>query len=312
VILVTGGTGHVGRHLVDALVKNGENVRVFAKDTKYERNDVDFVCGDLLDEDIVMKAVHGADVIYHLAAIVDYVPAPDKLMYDVNVVGTQNMLKHSNAKKFVYLSSTSVYGKRHENPANENTRLNPSSYYGKTKVIAEKMVLEKGGVSIRSPVIYGPGFNEGFYTIIGQIQKGTMRIIGNGKNRMQWIHVSDLIDALLLAKEKGKNGEVYLIAGKEVMTQEELLGLVAECLGVQKPVKHVSTNAAYALAYYKMFSAKLMRKKPKLIPGHISSIVADRTFDTSKAKSELGFEAKVDYKQGIMEMVGEFKGSVSE
>ena len=125
-ILVTGATGHVGRPLIEALLKQGENVRVLLLDNEPDLKNVEIIPGNILDIDSVKRATEGVDVIYHLAAMVDYRPVPKRLMYDVNVNGTRNILDCSKATKFIYLSTTSVYGKRmKENPANESTPYNP-------------------------------------------------------------------------------------------------------------------------------------------------------------------------------------------
>lgn len=307
-ILVTGATGHVGRSLVTVLVEKGETVRVLVRDKNVELEGVEMVQGDLLDINTIKTATAGAETIYHLAASVDYKPVPKKLMYDVNVIGTKNLLDKSEAKTFIYLSSTSVYGRRpRENPVRETTAYNPSSYYGETKAIAEKMVLEKGGIVLRAPVIYGPGFNEGFDFVLSQIKKGKMRIIGDGKNAIQWIHIRDLVQALLLAKDNGVNGEVYLVAGDEIRTQEGLFSLLAKYLNVPAPSKRVSTLLINAMAYYKLMESKLNGKVPKVTPDQISRIVSDRTFDISKAKTKLGFQPEVNYETGAREIVGEYE-----
>jgi nucleoside-diphosphate-sugar epimerase len=228
-------------------------------------------------------------------------------MYDVNVEGTRNMLIHSKAKKFIYLSTTSVYGKRmKENPARESTPFNPYNFYGRTKILAEKLVREKGGIILRSPVIYGEGFNEGFGTVLSQLEKGKMPIIGGGNNLIQWIHISDLVQALLLAKDNGKPGEIYLVAGKEVKTQKELFSILAKCLGAKEPSKNVSKMLALSLAHYSVLSSRIKGKKSKLLPDHINRIASDRTFDISKAEKELGFNPRIGYEAGAKEIVAEY------
>jgi nucleoside-diphosphate-sugar epimerase len=311
-ILVTGASGHLGKSLVERLVGEGEKVRIFTRTREIMFKGTEAVYGDILDPEAVKQAVDGIDVIYHLAAAVDYKPIPNKLMYDTNVTGTKNLLDLSKAKRFIYTSSTSVYGNRmKENPAKENTPYNPSSYYGTTKMMAEKLVLEKGGIVIRAPVIYGPGFNYGFEFVLSQLKSGRMRIIGNGTNMIQWIHVNDLIDALVLAKEKGKTGAVYLVAGSEAKTQADLFSLLAKNLGVPTPTKRVSTLLANLMASYKALQAKMNGKSPKVTTDQINRIVSDRTFDISKAKAELGFSPKVGYEMGAKEIVDDYLSAIS-
>lgn len=306
-ILITGATGRIGKHLVNALVNQGEKVRALVAEGTIENESVEIFYGDLLNKESIKKAVDGVDVIYHLAAIIDYLAPKDK-MFNVNVIGTKNLLEASKAKKFIYLSSTAVMGKKlKEIPANESTPARPSDFYGKTKLDAENLVKEGGGIIIRSADVFGPGFAEGYDYVISGLENGSLPVIGDGKNFIQWIHIEDLIQALLLAKENGKPREVYIVAGKEVKTLNECLELLAKYLEVEPPKKHVSKFLAKTVANYKVFKSKISKERPKVIPEYINKIVANRSFDTSKAKRELGFDPKVSYEEAAKEMIEEYK-----
>ncbi len=272
-----------------------------------EHENVEVFYGDLLDKESLKKAVEGADVIFHLAAIVDYL-APKDLMFKVNVVGTKNLLDVSKGKKFIYLSSTAVMGKKFkELPANEENPCHPSNFYGKTKLEAEKLVKEAGGIIIRSTDVFGPGFREGYNFIISGLERGELPIIGDGKNFIHWIHVNDLIQALLLAKNLGKPGEVYIVAGKEIKTLKELWNLLCKYLNVKAPKKHVSKIVAKTLAHSKLLKGKILKERPELIPEYIDKITSNRTFDISKAKIELGFDPQIGYDEAAREMIEEYK-----
>jgi nucleoside-diphosphate-sugar epimerase len=307
VILITGGTGRIGKHLVNALVNQGEKVRVLVRKGMIENENVEVFYGDILNKESIKKAVDGVDVIYHLAAIVDYL-APKDLMFNVNVIGTKNLLEVSKAKKFIYLSSTAAMGKKlKEIPANENTPCHPSDFYGKTKLDAEKLVKESGGTIIRSADVFGPGFREGYDYLIEGLESGNLPIIGDGKNFIQWIHINDLIQALILAKENGNSGEVYIVAGKEVKTFNECVELLTKYLQVEPPKKHVSKFLAKTKVNFNMLKAKVKKERPKVISEYVEKITANRSFDISKAKKELGFEPKVSYEDAAREMVEEYK-----
>jgi nucleoside-diphosphate-sugar epimerase len=308
-LLVTGATGHVGKHLINALLNQGEKVRALVKEGTVENENVEIFYGDVFNKESLKKAVEDVDVIYHLAAIVDYL-APKDAMFNVNVIGTKNLLEVSKAKKFIYLSSTASMGKKlKEIPANESTPCHPSDFYGQTKLDAEKLVKEAGGIIVRSADVFGPGFTEGYDYVISELESGSLPVIGDGKNFIQWIHIDDLIQALLLAKENGKPGEVYIVAGKEVKTLNECLELLAKYLEVEPPKKHVSKLLAKTLVNYKMLKAKIKKERPKVIPEYINKLTANRSFDISKAKKELGFEPKVSYEDAAREMVEEYKKS---
>ncbi|MFQ6020706.1 MAG: NAD-dependent epimerase/dehydratase family protein, partial [Candidatus Aenigmatarchaeota archaeon] len=248
-ILITGATGRIGKYLVKALIDNKEDVRVLVKDKMIDIENVEVFYGDIRNKEVLEEAVKGVDIIYHLAAIVDYL-APKDLMYEVNVIGTKNLLEVSQGKKFIYLSSTAAMGKKlAEIPATENTPCKPTDYYGKTKLEAEKLVLKNNGIVIRSPDVYGIGFREGYDFVFSALEKGKLPIIGSGKNFIQYIHINDLIQALLLVKENGKPGEIYIVSGKEIKTLKEIFNLICKHLGVEPPKKHISVTAAKMLAY---------------------------------------------------------------
>lgn len=309
-ILITGGTGRIGKHLAERLLEEGESVRVLAQEKsaaseELERKGAEIFFGDLLDEKSLEIALQEVEIVYHLAAVVDYL-APKKLMRNVNVEGTKNLMeicKTMGMKKIIYLSSTAVYGKKYENPATEETPCKPSNFYGKTKMEAEKIVLEAGGIILRSADVYFPGFVEGYHSVFSMLEKGKMRIIGSGRNRIQYVYIDDLIDALLLSRKKGRAGETYNIAGGEILTQEELYGLACKHLGVEPPRKHIGTAAIKFLLGIDGIISKLKRKKPKMISEYVDKIAADRTFSIEKARNELGFRPKTGYEEGLKKTI---------
>ncbi len=310
VVLVTGAAGRVGRRLVEALADRGERVRALVTDFETPpAKAAEVVKGNLLDKSVAKAALDGAGAVYHLAAILDYT-APRSVMFDVNVNGTKNLVEASRAGKFVYLSSTAVYGyKAKENPITEATPCAPASFYGKTKLMAERLVLEKQGIVVRSPDIFGRGFREGYEYVMAQLEKGKMPILGSGSNRIHWIHINDLIEALLLAKDRGRPGEVYLVAGKEARTQSELLSMLTKRLGADAPSRHVSERVAGLMAHVELAKSKITGRKPKVIPDYISKITSDRVFDISKARRELGFEPKMEYEAAAKELAEEHMAS---
>ncbi|MEM5804419.1 MAG: GDP-mannose 4,6-dehydratase, partial [Candidatus Aenigmatarchaeota archaeon] len=194
---------------------------------------------------------------------------------------------------------TAVMGKKLAKiPADETTECRPTDYYGVTKLEAEKLVREAGGIVVRSADVYGPGFTEGYYDLFGLIGSGRMRIFGDGKNRIQYVHIRDLMRALVLAEHFGRPGEVYIITGPDARTQEELYKMVADRLDVAPPSRHISPWLAKMAAKFK--------GKESFVP-IIEKLAADRVFDISKAKRELGYEPKITYEVGIGEVIDEYK-----
>lgn len=309
-ILITGGLGRVGSNLVSALLEKKFFVRIFERKAvaARQRKNLEIFYGDITKKEDCERAMKGVHIVYHLAAIVDYL-APKKLVYDVNVNGTRNIVEAAKkvGAKIIYMSSTAAMGKKLPHlPANEKTGCRPTDFYGQTKLEAEKIVREAGGIIIRSADIMGPGFEEGYHTVVEKISEGKMQIIGDGKNLIQYIHISDLIHALMLAKDKGSPGEIYIVAGPDAKTQEQCWEMIAKYLKVPAPTKKISVEIARFLAKVNVVKAKLKRKRPSFIPAYVDKIVANREFDISKAREELGFEPKVNADEQAREMVEEY------
>ena len=149
-VLVTGGAGFIGSHLVDRLVDQGYDVRVIdnlysGKLENIERHiksgKVDFVEGDIRDADLIKKSLVGIDAVFHLAAIISvpFSVSNPELTFDVNLTGTLNLLNASsenNVKKFIFVSSCAVFGDTKILPVNENASTNPISPYAESKLLA--------------------------------------------------------------------------------------------------------------------------------------------------------------------------------
>ena len=307
-ILVTGASGHLGKSLASALLADGNSVRILVDKNNPHIDGAEIVKGNLLDIDSLKTAVYGVDTVYHLAAMVDYGPINKQLMHDVNVTGTKNLLSVSKASKFIYQSSTSVYGnKMRDNPATPSTKCNPSTFYGITKALAEKLVLESKGIVLRAPVIFGTRFNGPFFELLKMLESKRMPIIGSGTNRLQWVHVSDLLDALVLAMKKGTNGEVYLVAGNDIVTQKQLYAILSDAIGAAHPSKRVPLPSAYALAYVQKAISVFTRKEPRVKLEYLRRITSDRTFDISKAKRDLGYNPKNSYMGWAADLANDYK-----
>ncbi len=295
-ILVTGATGRIGRYLVDALLGQGKKVRVLARDGKRAHElwggRVEAFIGDVTDAGAVSSAVKGCDTVFHLAALLDY-SAPRDEMFRANVDGTRNVLEAAKGCRIIHMSSTSVYGRRARSPVTEETPFAPEGCYGESKVAADNLARAAGAIVLRPTVVYGPGFTTGFLKLFSMIRKGRMVIAGNGKNRMQWTHIDDLVSAVLLAAEKGMPGEAYNAVSDDVKTQEEFLAIMAGLLKARAPRRHVP------MWLLRTFGRLLVKRE------FIEVMASDRVFDCSRAKRELGWQPKVGFGQGIRGMLEE-------
>ena len=217
-ILVTGGAGFIGYHLCLKLLENGANLTIYdnlstgrIENVKDLPKPVKFVKGDVGNFEMLENNVGKVDVIFHLAAQVSVPysmenPAED---FKTNAYGTLNILELARKKdaRVVYASSAAVYGKPAKTPTPENSPLNPISFYGLSKLVGENycnMYVEKYGLEasiMRIANAYGPRCHGVIADFLHKIRKnpGKLEIIGSGLQSRDFVHVSDVVEALILS-----------------------------------------------------------------------------------------------------------------
>jgi len=248
-ILVTGGAGFIGSHLVAKLAEQGNYVRVLDNlstgklsniDALLKDGLVDFVKGDIRDLSAVKAAVSGVDVVFHLAAQIS-VPLSilnPKLNHEVNAVGTSNLLNASKCDgvgRFVFVSSCAVYGEPVYLPIDEAHPTNPISPYAESKLISEQECLRRSreheieSVIVRFFNVYGPkqGLNDYSGVIVKFIEKINqelpLKIFGDGQQTRDFVFVQDIADALLLASQNDDvNGQIFNIGTGKATTIKSL------------------------------------------------------------------------------------------
>jgi nucleoside-diphosphate-sugar epimerase len=167
---------------------------------------------------------------------------------------------------------------------------------------AEEIVRKKGKHAIlRIGTIYGMEF-EDYFNILRMLEKGKMSIIGDGRNRVPFVHVEDAAKAVAAAVEKGQG--TYVVCG-ESRTQEDIYSIACKELGVAPPKRHVSFWMANLMGRLQEIGA-IFGMKPKLTREHVSILGKDRAFKWERAKRELGFHPRWA-EEGIIEVVKEYK-----
>jgi len=257
-IIVTGGAGFIGSNLVDKLVSQRNNVLVLdnlstgqIKNLNQSKKKIKFYNIDISLEKNTSKLdkiFKGVDWVFHLAGLADIVPSiekPDKYI-KANVNGTLNVLmaaKKNKIKKFIYAASASCYGANPRYPTDEQNKINTEYPYALSKNLGEKLVLhwEKiykiKSVSLRFFNVYGPrsrttgAYGAVFGVFLAQkFKKKPLTIVGDGKQTRDFIHVYDVVEALILSAKKGKTGQIYnLGSGKETS-----VNFIANIIGGKK------------------------------------------------------------------------------
>lgn len=313
--LVTGATGHIGTLLVKALMERNYRVRALVRnagDAKRLPDDVEFAIGDITKPETLKGACEGVNVVFHLAALIDY-KIGHAVLQAINGRGTANIVKEAASAgvgRIVHMSSIAVYGRTERGrPLKEDDQLMPTDDYGASKLAGEQSV-RYGGVPfviLRPGIVYGPGFEEGFLPVFKMLKRRALPYMGSGQNNIPFVHVHDVVRALILAAEKETAvGETYNIVGRPV-TQKECFLLAANFLDVPGPRLHAPPRFLRFMLGLMNWVQKKLGRKPKLVPEYIEAISVDRSYETDKAMIELGWEPREELENGIAQMVAHFR-----
>lgn len=319
-VLVTGGLGFVGSHLVRNLADAGVPVRIFddafrgnaANITGYESK-VELIHGDIRVKEELVKAMDGVDTVYHLAAINGtrhFYEIPEKVL-EVNVKGVIYALEAAierKVRRFVFSSSSEVYQNPETIPTPETERVmlpditNPRYSYGGSKIIGELFCLNYGrkygveNVVVRFHNVYGP--NMGYDHVIPELflkikqasrdfqnKEADIEIQGSGEETRAFCYVSDTIDGLVLCGEKAPANEVVHIGNdREEVKIIDLVRMMGEVLGVRLNIKQGPIRSG---------------STPRRCPG-------------IEKLSALGFQPKVALKQGLERTLAWYKQAAQE
>lgn len=264
IILVTGGTGLLGSHLLVELVKEGKGVKAIYRNKSnvseieqlfkfYGLEDkwylINWIEADISDTDSILDHMNGVYQIYHCAALVSFNPADAEKLYHANIVGTRNIVNLAleyEINKLVYVSSTAAIGRNGLNEEiSENTRWVASldnTFYAKSKHLAEQEVwrgAEEGlDVAIVNPcIIIGPGsLNRSTGSMFSQVLNG-LKYYTNGANA--FVDVNDVVDIMIKLMGSNISGQRYLTIA-ENRTFKDVFTIIAETMNMPPPSKYAS------------------------------------------------------------------------
>ncbi|HEY75765.1 MAG TPA: SDR family oxidoreductase [Thermoflexia bacterium] len=299
--LVTGGAGFIGSHLVEALVARGDRVRVLDDFStgRWEnlapvRSRVEVLEGDVRDPAAVMRAVEGADVVAHLAAVASVQASLEDpaAVWAVNVDGTLNLLEAARAvgvRRFVFASSAAVYGDHDDLPLREDLPPRPLSPYAASKVAGEALCRAYYAsyalptVVLRFFNVYGPRQDphspySGVISIfVDRMRRGLPPVVyGDGRQTRDFVYVADVVEAVLRAAEREEAvGEVFNVAGGRQTSVLELIQ-VLNCL------LNTRLEPSFAL--------------PRV--GEVRYSQAD----VRRAREKLGWEVRIELQRGLEEL----------
>jgi dihydroflavonol-4-reductase len=316
---VTGGTGFIGRRVVEKLRSRGDEVVVLARDPAKASSLLDLgvvvVEGDLGDEDALRRGVEGCDAVFHIAA--DYrvgIPAREREgMWDANVRGTERVLDAAAAAgvaRIVYVSTGNVFGDTKGKVVDESYQRDVSegflSTYDETKYRSHEIVRERIAqgapiVIVQPGVVYGPGDHSEVGNLIDQLRTGKLKMRMFPDSRWNFVFVDDVADGIVLAHDKGQVGESYLLGG-EVGSMDDLYTKTAATLGKKPPRMAMPVAMAKASAPLGPVIGPIMGFPPNMKELVRTSNVTI-TFTDDKARRELGYSGR-PLEAGLRETVG--------
>jgi UDP-glucose 4-epimerase len=295
-ILITGGAGFIGSHIVDKLAPDND-VTILdnlsggsLNHLEKSMNRIKFIKGDILDKELVKNLVRKAEYVFHLAALVSVIrslqePEP---YTKVNIEGTVNLLeacRNVNIKRFIYSSSAAIFGDSQYLPVDENHPLNPKSPYAVSKLAAEKYTLAYyhsyglPAVALRYFNIYGPRQDTSDYANVLSIflrkfkARQPVTIYGDGEQTRDLIFVQDAVTANILAALNPKAvGEVFNIATGKVTTINKVAKMVRQVTGWDGQINYTAARPG------EIIHSRASIKKAERLIGFHPEIVPEQGF----------------------------------
>jgi nucleoside-diphosphate-sugar epimerase len=312
-VLVTGATGFTGGHLTRALRARGDDVTAMVRSARgaalLHADAIRTVVGDLARPETLRDAVRGGfDVIYNIAALYREAGLPDSIYHQVNAIGVGQLIEAAagaGVRRVVHCSTVGVHGDVEQPPANEDAPLSPGDVYQVSKVEGERIAREAGtrtGVEVviaRPSGIYGPG-DRRLLKLFRGVARRSFIILGEGKIFYHLTYISDLVEGFRLCAEvPGAAGRTYILAGGEVPVLTDLAAMIAEEARVPAPSVHLPVWPFWFAGAVCEAVCTPLRIEPPIYRRRVDFFTKSRAFDTTRARRELGFEPRIDLRQGI-------------
>jgi farnesol dehydrogenase len=307
-IFVTGATGFIGTKLVNELVRQGHTVHALTRATSnregLDHEHIKLVQGDIMNLDSLIAGMKGCTHVFHLAAYAKNWAPDTKIFYEHNVLGMRNVFeaaKQIGVERVVWTSTIVTFGPTAPNViGDENMPRNTPKYYTEyeeTKAIAEQEALKRAAegfpVVIVNPTrVYGPGkLTEGnsVSLMIDQYDRGKIPILLNrGVNIGNYVLVDDLVRGHILAMEKGRIGERYIVGGENA-SLKHFYELVDEVSGKKHFQINLPPKVGLTYGNIQKFAANTFGIYPQITTGWVETFLQDWVYSCAKAERELGY-----------------------
>ncbi len=310
-VLVTGATGFTGGHLARWLTARGHRVRALVRDPDRARRldlpDVDLVRGDLRDDRSMADALAGVDVAYNIAALYRQAGLPAETYRAVNAIGVAALVRAARAagvRRVVHCSTVGVHGDVEHPPATEDAPFRPGDIYQDTKVEGERLAREAAATGVELVIArpsgsYGPG-DRRLLKLFRGVARRRFVTLGAGNIYYHLTYIDDLCEGFRLCGETpAAAGRTYILAGGEVTTLNELVGIIAEEADVAAPRVHVPVWPVWIAGAACEAVCAPFGIEPPLYRRRVDFFTKSRAFDITRARRELGFDPRVGLREGI-------------
>lgn len=325
-VVITGATGAVGPLVVQAFRAEGYSIRTLSLDPPLAGawpDDVETILGDVTDRAVVNAALQGAEVVVHLAALLHIIdPSPTlKDRYErINVGGTSNVVAaaiQAGVRRLVFFSTIAVYGRSGGRVLTEDAPPSPDTFYARTKLAAEKIVLEANGrdgerigVVLRLGTVYGSRVKGNFQRLVHSLARGCFIPVGAGSNRRTLIYDRDAARAAVLAAEQPEAaGRMFNVTDGEFHAMTAIIGAICEALGRRPPRWMLPAGPVRSLAALLEDCGRFFGFRSPVVRATIDKYTEDMAVDGSRFHAGIGFVPQYDLAAGWRETVAEMRRS---
>jgi nucleoside-diphosphate-sugar epimerase len=268
---------------------------------------VSLVTGDLRDRDALAAAIDGVEVVYHIAAMYRQAGLRDEVYRAVNATAVADVVEaaaRAGVRRVVHCSTVGVHGDVEHPPANEDAPLKPGDIYQVTKLEGERLARDTGsrlGVEVtivRPTGIYGPG-DRRLLKLFRGVARRRWITLGDGKIYYHLTFIDDLVDGFrLCGTHPAAANRTYILAGGEVTTLNDLVGLVADVAGVATPTRHLPVWPFWVAGAVCEAICAPFGIEPPIFRRRVDFFTKSRAFDITRARTEIGFAPRVGLREG--------------